>query len=401
MYNSIKVEDGVFWLGVNDRKTHLFENMWPLDNGVSYNSYVVVDKKIALIDTVERSKVDEYMNRLEAVIGERKIDYLIVNHMEPDHSGGISEIVKHSPNVKIVGNKMTFVLLRGFYGISENNLLVNDGDTIDLGEHKLSFHMTPWLHWPETMMTYEEKTKILFSGDAFGSFGTLNGGIFDDETNLDFYINEMRRYYSNIVAKYSKMVVKAMDKLAKLELNYIASTHGPIWRSNVDWVLKLYQDWATYKAQKGVLIVFGSMYGNTEQMADITARRLAERGIKNIKIYDASRRHLSFILRDVWLYRGLLLGSSAYNGGIFPPVENVIRKFEEVELKDRLFGTFGSSGWNKAGVRGLNKWAEKIGWELVAKSPETRGAPDDNAIQQCLAVADAMADRLHELYPYE
>jgi flavorubredoxin len=399
MYNSIQLNDNIYWLGVNDRKTHLFENLWPLDNGVSYNSYLVVDEKVALIDTVEKSKIDEFLSRIEEIIGKRKIDYLIINHMEPDHSGGIKEILKLHPDIKIVGNKMTFVLLTGLYNITTNHLLIAEGDTISLGEHQLQFFMTPWLHWPETMMTYEQHTKVLFTGDAFGSFGTLNGGIFDDELNMNFYIDEMRRYYSNIVAKYSKMVVKAMEKLQGLEIKFLASTHGPIWRSHIDWVLKLYTSWASYQAEKGVVIVFGSMYGNTEQMADIIARRLSEKGIRDIKIYDASRRHLSYLLSEIWHYKGLILGSSAYNGGVFPPIENLTRKLEDIEIKDRLLGTFGSSGWNKAGVKGLNKWAEEMKWELVATSPETKGAPEKNSIEQCIQMADAMAERLHELYP--
>jgi flavorubredoxin len=399
MYTSINITEDIFWLGVNDRKTHLFENLWPLDNGVSYNSYLVVDEKIALIDTVERSKTDEFLGRIHEIIGDRKIDYLVINHMEPDHSGGIKEILKENPDIKIVGNKMTFVLLRGLYNIDTNHYLIGDGDSINLGKHELKFIITPWLHWPETMMTYDIKDQVLFTGDAFGSFGTLNGGIFDDELNMDFYIDEMRRYYSNIVAKYSKMVVKAMDKISGIPLKFIASTHGPIWRSHIDWVLRLYRNWATYKAEKGVVIVFGSMYGNTEQMADIIARRLSEKGIRDIKIYDSSRRHLSYILSEIWHYKGLLLGSSAYNGGIFPPIENITRKLEEIEVSDRLLGTFGSSGWNKAGVKGLNQWAESMKWDLIATSPETRGAPEKNSIEMCIELADEMAARLHELYP--
>ncbi len=394
MYQTVAVKEDVYWLGGNDRKTRLFENLWPLEKGVSYNSYMVVDEKVALIDTVDKQKSTEFLAKIKNILNGRKIDYLIINHMEPDHSGSIADIAREYPDIQIIGNKMTFVLLHGFFGKQKNELMIEDGAEINLGSRSLKIYVTPWVHWPETMMTYDAKHKILFSGDAFGSFGTLDGGVFDDELDLDWYWDEMRRYYSNIVGKYSKMVQKAMEKLAPLQIDILASTHGPIWRTQVAKVLELNDKWSKNIGEPGVVIVFGSMYGNTEYMAEIIARRLSERGVKQIRIYDSAKTHVSYILSDIWKYNGVMLGSSAYNAGVFPAMDVLTNTLLHVELKDRYLGTFGSSGWNKAGVKGLNKFAEESGWEIVYKSAETRASVEQDSYNACLAIADAMADKI-------
>ncbi len=239
MHNTVKITDKVYWIGTNDRRTHLFENMWPLPYGISYNSYLIVDDKIALVDTLEQGSSDDYLLKIEELIGkDRSIDYLIVNHMEPDHSGAMKAIVERYPDIKIVGNLKTFKIIESYYGYKEKWHQIEDGSQIDLGYHKLKFVMTPWVHWPETMMTYDETEKMLFSGDAFGSFGSLDGGIFDDEIEFeDYYEEEMRRYYSNIVGQYSNMVQKAYKKLDGVDIKYICSTHGPVWRSDINKVI--------------------------------------------------------------------------------------------------------------------------------------------------------------------
>ncbi|HAN78556.1 MAG TPA: FprA family A-type flavoprotein [Bacteroidales bacterium] len=397
MHQAVKITETAYWLGVNDRKTALFENLWPLPNGVAYNSYVLIDEKVALIDTVEVSKAEQFIANIKQLLNGRKVDYLIMNHIEPDHSGAIHEVIRNYPDVKIVGNKMTFSLLDSFYGIIPNKFEVKNNDILDLGTKKLQFLITPWVHWPETMMTYETTEKILFSGDAFGSFGTLDGGIFDDEVNLQYYTDEMLRYYSNIVGKYSKMANKAAITVKALDLSHICSTHGLIWRSNINYVVNLYEKWSSYKADQGVVIVFGSMYGNTELLADAIARRLAERGIKNIRIYDASKTHISFILSEIWKYRGVMLGSSAYNSSIFPSMEMVISKLVQVELKNRVLGIFGSSSWNKAGVKVLKTFAQESEWDFIPESIiEAKGAPSKIDMEMCIQLADAMYDKLAE-----
>ncbi len=395
MHYTVKVKENVHWIGVNDRKTHLFENLWPLENGISYNSYLIDDEKVALIDTVNYSSTEEYLDKIRSIIGgDRSVDYLIVNHMEPDHSGAIRALVEKYPSVKIVGNVKTFKIVEAYYGYKDNLYEVKNGDELDLGQHKLKFFSTPWVHWPETMMTYDQTDKILFSGDAFGSFGSLDGGIFDEEINFNFYEDEMRRYFSNIVGKYSNMVQKAFKKLGELDIQVVASTHGPVWRNNPDKVLSLYDRWSKFETETGVVIIFGSMYGNTEKMADYTARKIAERGIKNIRVRDASKTHLSYLINDVWRYKGVILGSAAYNAGMMPPMEHFTRTMEHISPKNHYLGLFGSYSWKGGGVKTLNKFAENIDWEMVAEPVDVKGVPDEDAFKACETLAEAMADKL-------
>jgi flavorubredoxin len=390
----VKLSEDIFFLGYNDRRTHLFENIWPIPHGISYNSYIIIDEKIALIDTVERSFIDEYLESIEELIGDRKIDYLVINHMEPDHSGALKSIVQKYPEITLVGNKKTFAFVESFYMEPEKVHLVHDDSVIELGKHRLQFQMIPMVHWPETMVTYEEINKILFSGDAFGSYGTLDGGIFDDEINLDFYEVEVMRYFTNIVGKYCPHTQRAIKKLAPLDIQMIAATHGPIWRSNLDWVLTRYNKWSSYDLDKGVVIVYGSMYGHTQKMAEVIARRLAERGIKNIRVYDASKTHASYIINDIFKYKGFIVGSPAYNNSLFPNVEILLSTIEHMAPKDHYLGIFGNYSWNGGGVKNLKLFAEKIKWELVYDPVEELGALKKDNKEQLLKMADAMADKL-------
>ncbi len=395
MHNTVKVTDKIYWLGVNDRRTHLFENMWPIPNGVSYNSYLIVDEKIALVDTLEYGSSDDYLDKIEEIIDGKPIDYLIINHMEPDHSGAIKTIVEKYPNIKLVGNLKTFKILDSYFGYKDNQYMVEDGDGLDLGHHTLKFVMTPWVHWPETMMTYDLTEKVLFSGDAFGSWGTLDGGIFDDEIEFeDYYEEDMRRYYSNIVGKYSNMVQKAFKKLDGVDVKYICSTHGPIWRSDVNKVLGLYDKWSKYEAEDGVVIIYGSMYGNTAKIADCIARKLSEQGIKKIRVHDASKTHLSYLINEIWRYKGVILGSCAYNSGMLPTMENLTRTLEHMGVKNRFLGLFGSYSWNGGGVKSLFKFQENMELELVADPIDTKGIPGNEAFDRCDTIAKAMAEKL-------
>lgn len=395
MHNTVKITEKVFWLGANDRSTHLFENMWPLPNGVSYNSYLIVDEKIALVDTIEFGSSDDYLEKIIERIGDRKIDYLIINHMEPDHSGAIKTIVEKYPEIKLVGNLKTFKIVESYFGYQDKWYQVEDGDELNLGYHTLKFVMTPWVHWPETMMTYDVTEKILFSGDAFGSFGTLDGGIFDDEIEFEeYYEEDMRRYFSNIVGQYSNMVQKAFKKLEGVEVKYICATHGPIWRKDVNKVLSLYDKWSKYETENGVVIIYGSMYGNTAKIADSIARKLAEQGIKKIRVHDASKTHLSYLINEIWKYKGVILGSCAYNSGMLPTMENLTRTLEHMGVKDHLLGLFGSYSWNGGGVKSLYKFHEKIQWELVSDPIDTKGIPGNEAFDRCETLAKSMAEKL-------
>jgi len=399
MYKPKAITDNIFYVGVNDRRTHLFENLWPTDRGVSYNAYLIKDEKNALIDTVEIGRINDFFDNIDLVLDQgEKIDYLVINHLEPDHSGAIQNTIRKYPEIKIVGNKKTFTILNEFYGIQDNLYLINEEEKIDLGKHTLSFFMTPMLHWPETMMTFEENSKALFSGDAFGSFGTLDGGIFDDELNLDFYEEEIRRYYSNIVGKYWNPVQKAIKKLNENNIvpALICSTHGPVWRSDINKIVGLYDKWSRFDADPGVVIVYGSMYGNTEKMAEAVGRSLNENGIKDIRIHDASKTHISHIINDIFKYKGVVLGSSAYNGTIFPPMEHVINKISNTGVKNRFLGIIGSATWGGGGVKSIEQFAEKINWEIVADPIQAKGAPKGKDFELCEKIGIAMAEKILE-----
>ncbi|MCL3779291.1 FprA family A-type flavoprotein [Prolixibacteraceae bacterium JC049] len=392
--HQVNLTDNIYYVGVNDRKTHLFENYWPLDKGMAYNSYLIVDEKVALVDTVERNFIDDYLDNIDNILEGRKVDYLIINHMEPDHSGAIRAIVSRYPEITLVGNKKTFPMLSNYYQIKDNTLEVAEGDELKLGNHTLQFYMTPMVHWPETMVTYEVSNQILFSADAFGSFGALDGGIFDDELNLDFYEEEMMRYFTNIVGKYCPHTQRALKKLEGLSIKMIAATHGPVWRTDLNYILSRYQKWSSYETKPGAVIVYGSMYGNTEKMADAIARQLAVRGVKNIKVYDASKTHPSYIISDLFKYKAFIVGSCAYNNEMFPTVETLLTKIEHMGVKDHLLGIFGSYTWNGGGVKNINKFAEKIKWEVVNEPVEEQGALKKDKYEQCIELANAMADKL-------
>ena len=390
----IPIMDKVHWIGVNDRETSLFENFWPLEKGVAYNSYLIDDDKVAVIDTVKFNKTSQYLEKIKEVIGDKKVDYLIVNHMEPDHSGSMQALINAYPDLKIVGNKKTFEFIENFYDIHDNFYEIKEGDEIDLGYHKLTFYITPMIHWPETMMTYCKTEKILFSMDAFGGFGALDGGIFDDEVNIEFYEDEIRRYYSNIVAKYSPIVQKALKRLADVEIKMIASTHGPIWRTSPETIVNYYDKWSRYEAEEGVVIVYGTMYGNTAKMADYLARVISEQGVKNVRVYDASKTHLSYIISDIWKYKGVVLGSCTYNLGLFPPMESVLNKISHSGLKNRYLGVFGCMSWSGGGVKTIDAYAEKIKWERVGDSIEARCTPKEDEYTRLLQLGKDIASKV-------
>ncbi|MDD4108244.1 MAG: FprA family A-type flavoprotein [Prolixibacteraceae bacterium] len=395
---SVNISENIYFLGYNDRRTHLFENIWPIPNGISYNAYLIRDEKIALIDTVERSFIDEFIDSIDEITGGRKIDYLVINHMEPDHSGALKAIVQKYPGITLVGNKKTFAFVESYYMKPDNVLVVGDGDTLDLGNHKLQFQTIPMVHWPETMVTFDETDKILFSADAFGSYGTLDGGIFDDEINLDSYETEIMRYFTNIVGKYCPHTQRAIKKLAPLDIKIIAPTHGPVWRSDLQWIIQRYNKWSSYDLDNGVVIVYGSMYGHTQIMAEVIARRLAVRGIKNIKVYDASKTHSSYIINDIFKYKGFIVGSPAYNNSLFPNVEFLLSIIEHMAPKDHYLGIFGNYSWSGGGVKNLMLFAEKIKWELVSDPVEEKGALTPGNQDHLLRLADAMADKLLESF---
>ncbi len=395
MFKNVKITDRVSWMGVNDRTTHLFEGLWPIPNGVAYNSYLIEDEKTALLDTIKLGFGKDFQERVTETLQGRDLDYLIINHMEPDHSGEVKSIIKHYPNCKIVGNSKTVKILEAYFGEIANFYEVKEGDVLDLGHHKLQFVFMPWVHWPEAMASYCLTEGILFSADAFGTFGTLDGGIFDDELLFDkYYESEMRRYYATIVGKYSSFVQKVYSKLDGVKINTICPLHGPIWRSDVNKVLSLYDKWSKMEADDAVVIIYASMYGNTAMMADEIARAVAAEGIKDIRVYDASTTHISYLISEIWRCKGVIIGSPAYNSYMYPAIENLTREIERRALKNRYLGIFGTFSWNGGGVRNLKTFAENIKWELVSEPAEIYGTPYADKMEEANNLGKLMANKI-------
>ncbi|MBP8903526.1 MAG: FprA family A-type flavoprotein [Paludibacteraceae bacterium] len=394
MYLNTEIAKDLFYVGVNDRIKHKFENMLPLPYGVSYNSYLLVDEKVALIDTVEISFGDVFMHKIQSQLKGRQIDYLIINHMEPDHSGSLSLLRKYYPNVTLVGNKKTMEMVQGYYGIDDNTLEVSDGETLFLGRHKLQFHLTPMVHWPETMMTFDETENVLFSGDAFGCFGTLDGGVIDSEMNLDKYWDEMYRYYANIVGKYGAPVQKALQKLTPLDIKIICSTHGPVWKEQASRAVDIYDQLSRYEAKEGAVVVYGSMYGNTERMAEAVAQGLVQNGIKNVVLHNVSVTDASDILRDIFKYKGLVIGSPTYCNDLYPEIDSLLKKIEIRGIKKRDFAYFGSYSWAGVSNKKLAEFGEKMKWRVVGFSVEEKmGLKADNYLG-CVQTGKKLAELL-------
>ena len=378
MDKAIAVSKDVFWVGVNDRETYLFEGLWPLPYGVSYNSYVILDKKVVVLDTVKFTTTGQYMDKVRDLLCGRDVDYLVINHMEPDHSGSIRTMMEAYPKMTIIGNEKTARFLENFYGITERVKIVKDGEILDIGRHKLQFHITPMVHWPETMMTYDMTDRILFSADAFGGFGTLDGGIFDDEINIKFYVEEIERYFTNIIAKFSPMVQSALKKLSGLDIAIVASTHGPIWRKNPDFIVNYYDRLSKQETEQGVVIIYGTMYGNTKRMAEEIASGVVAEGIKDIRIFDASKTHLSYIINSVWKYKGIVIGSCTYNAGMYPPISQLVHFMEKSRTSNRVIGVFGSYSWSGEAIKELEAFARGGNCKFVEPAIKALACPKED-----------------------
>ena len=417
-----EITNKIYYVGVNDRNKNLFEGLWPLPNGVSYNSYLIVSDKVCLMDTVEVDFFIPFLKNIQEVIGERPIDYVVVNHMEPDHSGSLALIKKYYPEVKIVGNKKTFGMMSGFYGLGSeaDTIEVKNGDTLELGDYTLNFVLTPMVHWPETMMTLATPhsapegatnasvhdtneapsgavggASVLFSMDAFGCFGALNGGVVDEQMNCDDYWLEMVRYYSNIVGKYGTPVQNALKKLAGVKLDYICSTHGPVWHQYIDKVVGLYDRLSCYETEPGLVICYGTMYGNTERAAEVIARAASQAGVKNIVMYNVSKTHHSYIIRDVFRYRGLIVGAPTYNTGLYHEMDVLLSELAGKDIKNHLLGWFGSFGWASKAVGEIQKWNdERLHFEAVGTPVEIKQALTPETFAQCEALGRDMAAKL-------
>lgn len=349
MYYFRKVTDDLYWVGGNDRRLELFENLFPIPNGVSYNSYLLMDEKTVLFDTVDASIGRQFLENIEAVLDGRALDYLVINHMEPDHCSLIDELVIRYPDMKVIGNAKTFPMIGQFYDLdlTDKTVTVKEGETFSSGKHTLHFVMAPMVHWPEVMMTYDETDKVLFSADAFGTFGAMNGTIFNDEIDFDRdWLDDARRYYTNIVGKYGVQVQNVLKKASALDIQYICPLHGPVWRSNLAYLLDKYNTWSTYKPEaQGVMIAYASMYGNTENAVNVLAVKLADAGVKEIKMHDISRTHVSQLISDSFKYSHLVLAAPTYNGGIYPVMASYLDDMKALSVQGRTVAVLGNGSW--------------------------------------------------------
>ena len=350
MYNVKRITENLFWVGANDRRIALFEGVYHAPQGVSYNSYILLDEKTVLLDTVDKAVTHQFMENVAHVLNGRKLDYLIINHMEPDHCAEIPTILAKYPEVKIVCNAKIKTMMEQFFDfeLSEEQFkIVNEGDVLNTGKHNLTFLMAPMVHWPEVMVTYDATDKILFSADAFGSFGAIDGNIFADEVNWENrYLNEARRYYTNIVGKYGPQVQMLLKKVSSIEIDMICPLHGYVWRKDLDKFIDLYQKWSTYTPEiNSVMIAYASVYGGTQNAAEILAGELAELGVKDIKMFDVSVTHSSYVVSDMFKYSHIVFASTTYNNGIFVEMENLIHDIVAHNIQNRKVAVVENGSW--------------------------------------------------------
>ena len=395
MYNVRKVTEDIVWVGASDRRLALFENIFPIPRGVSYNSYVLLDEKTVLLDTVDASVAGQFFENLEHVLDGRKLDYLIVNHMEPDHCAMIGDLVRRYPEVQVVGNTKTFGMIKQFFGtdFAERAVTVKEGDTLSTGAHTLHFVMAPMVHWPEVMVTYDEKDKVLFAADGFGTFGALNGNIFADEVDFDRdWLDDARRYYTNIVGKYGASVQALLKKASGLEIAVICPLHGPIWRENLGYILEKYQKWSTYEAEdQAVGILYATMYGNTASAADALAGRLAAKGVKKIAVYDVSNTHVSELISEIFRASHVVFAAPTYNGGIYPVMENLLADMKALAVQNKTVALMENGTWAPTTAKQMReKLAELKNVTILDTQITIKSAMAPEQEGQLEALADAI-----------
>jgi anaerobic nitric oxide reductase flavorubredoxin len=393
----VEIKPDIYWIGVNDRTTDLFEGMWPItQEGVSYNAYLVDDEKKAIIDLAKAFKGDAFLEQIDELIDLGDLDYIVLNHMEPDHSGLLNIIRRVAPGATLLCSEKARDMLAAYYGVTENVQVVNDGDTLELGRHTLKFFSTPMVHWPETMMTYEVGHQILFACDAFGSYGALRGALFDDECKWpDFYEREALRYYVNIVALFSNAVLRAIKKLEGLPVSIIAPSHGLVWRENPGKIVSLYQKWAEYATgptEPGVTLLYASMYGNTETMMNAVARGISEQGVP-VDIFDVTRTHVSYVLPSLWTQHGVIVGAPTYEGGLFPPMAEVLNMARQKRIRNKQIAYFGSYGWSGGARRELEQIVEGLKWDLV-DTFEFQGGPSEELLHKAAQFGARFAEQI-------
>lgn len=396
-----KVTNDLYWVGGSDRRLELFENLFPIPRGVSYNSYLLLDEKTVLFDTVDNSIGRQFLDNITALLNGRALDYLVVNHMEPDHCSMIADLMLRYPDMQIIGNAKTFPMIRQFYALDldSKTIAVKEGDTFSSGTHTFRFLMAPMVHWPEVMLTYDETDKVLFSADAFGTFGALNGAIFNDEIDFDRdWLDDARRYYTNIVGKYGMQVQNVLKKASALDIRFICPLHGPIWRNNLAYLLEKYDIWSSYRPEvKGVMIAYASMYGNTENLANVLACKLADAGITNLTVHDVSRSDVSELIADSFKYSHIVLASPTYNGGVYPAMSNLLEDMNALGIKNRTVAVLGNGTWAPTSAKLMEaRLAEMKGMTLLTENFAIKSALQDDQLEDldelCAKITETLAD---------
>ena len=364
MYNVRKVTEDLYWIGGDDHRLHLFENIHPIPRGVSYNSYLLLDKKTVLFDTVDWSIGRQFLENLEHVLDGRPLDYMVINHMEPDHAAMIEEVMLRYPKVKVISSEKAFYFMNqfGFHIDSSKTEIVKEGDKKSFGKHEILFVAAPMVHWPEAMVSFDLTNGVLFSADAFGSFGALDGKLFNDEVNFDRdWIDDARRYYTNIVGKYGPHVQALLKKAAGIDIKIVCPLHGPVWRNNLGYFIDKYDKWSRYEPEeKGVMIVYASMYGNTENAASVLASKLVEKGMNNVVMYDVSKTHISQLISETFKYSNVVLASVTYNLGIYPLMHNYLMDMKALNVQNRTFAILENGSWACESGRLMREFLENM-----------------------------------------
>ena len=389
-----KVTNDLYWVGGSDRRLELFENLFPIPRGVSYNSYLLLDEKTVLFDTVDNSIGRQFLDNITALLNGRALDYLVVYHMEPDHCSMIADLMLRYPDMQIIGNAKTFPMIRQFYALNldSKTIAVKEGDTFSSGTHTFRFLMAPMVHWPEVMLTYDETDKVLFSADAFGTFGALNGAIFNDEIDFDRdWLDDARRYYTNIVGKYGMQVQNVLKKASALDIRFICPLHGPIWRNNLAYLLEKYDIWSSYRPEvKGVMIAY-------ENLANVLACKLADAGITNLTIHDVSRSDVSELIADSFKYSHIVLASPTYNGGVYPAMSNLLEDMNALGIKNRTVAVLGNGTWAPTSAKLMEaRLAEMKGMTLLTENFAVKSALQDDQLEDldelCAKITETLTD---------
>ena len=404
MYCVKKMTDDLYWVGGSDRRLALFENVYPIPNGVSYNAYLLMDEKTVLLDTVDRSIADLFFENVAHVLGGRPLDYVIVNHMEPDHCAVLQDLVLRYPEVKIVCNAKTVTMIRNFFtfDIDSRAVIVKEMDTLTTGRHTFAFVMAPMVHWPEAMVSYDATTKTLFSADAFGTFSALNGNLYADEVNFKTeYLADARRYYTNIVGKYGTQVQALLKKAATIEIETICPLHGPVWRKDIAWFLDKYVHWATYQPEEeAVVIAYASVYGNTENAANILAGMLADRGVRNVKVYDVSATHPSYVVSECFRASHLVFLSTTYNAGMFVNMENLVHDIVNHNLQNRTIALVENGSWAPTAGGLMRAEFQKLkNCTILDEGVTIRSSLKEEQLSQMAALADALVATMPKPVP--